>query len=361
MTTRGNRLLYRGYSFGRSNEQEMLVPSKTTVPLHEDETTASNTSEENDDSLADDDDETTILWQEAQHVIARPNHAAILRSMQLVMGALGIYAAFISYGVAQEKLYSHQSPDGTIFRSVWFLQVVESSSSIVLGLVGRRLCGSAPGLKIQPFLYTGASQVLAKASLSLSLVAGVSFPIVTLAKSAKMVPVMAGQYLLAGSPLVYRDIVFALFLVSGTVLLSFGTKRPQADGKATTAVGIAFVLLSLVMDGCTGGLQQKLKRDTAAHPPTTFDYIFFSHLSMVLVALVVSILTGDLGEGFRCLLDNRDILGMVAWLCLLSVVGQVVIFYVISTFDPLVCATITTTRKMCSVLLSIGTSRRETR
>ena len=36
-----------------------------------------------------------------------------------------------------------------------------------------------------------------------------------------------------------------------------------------------------------------------------------------------------------------------------SAVGQSFIFYTISTFDPLVCTTVTTTRKIFSVLLSI--------
>merc|ERR1719464_1193828 len=36
-----------------------------------------------------------------------------------------------------------------------------------------------------------------------------------------------------------------------------------------------------------------------------------------------------------------------------SAIGQAFIFFVISTFDPLVCTTVTTTRKVFSVLYSI--------
>merc|ERR1712008_377318 len=39
----------------------------------------------------------------------------------------------------------------------------------------------------------------------------------------------------------------------------------------------------------------------------------------------------------------------------MGAVGQAFIFYTISSFDPLVCTTVTTTRKVFSVLLSIFT------
>ena len=39
--------------------------------------------------------------------------------------------------------------------------------------------------------------------------------------------------------------------------------------------------------------------------------------------------------------------------CLCSAIGQSFIFYTIANFEPLVCTTITTTRKIFSVLLSI--------
>ena len=38
-----------------------------------------------------------------------------------------------------------------------------------------------------------------------------------------------------------------------------------------------------------------------------------------------------------------------------SAIGQSFIFYTVATFDPLVCSTVTTTRKIFSVLLSIFT------
>merc|ERR550514_222376 len=74
---------------------------------------------------------------------------------------------------------------------------------------------------------------------------------------------------------------------------------------------------------------------------------------MTLTAIVFTFLTGEFMPGYAFCLQNpaifKDILKFVA--C--SALGQAFIFYTISNFDPLVCTTVTTTRKVFSVLLSI--------
>jgi UDP-galactose transporter B1 len=50
---------------------------------------------------------------------------------------------------------------------------------------------------------------------------------------------------------------------------------------------------------------------------------------------------------------NPEIMSKIIKFSACSAVGQSFIFYTISNFDPLVCTTVTTTRKVFSVLLSI--------
>merc|ERR1711939_1194157 len=59
--------------------------------------------------------------------------------------------------------------------------------------------------------------------------------------------------------------------------------------------------------------------------------------------------------GLYFLLNNKKIMYQIILFVLCSAVGQAFIFYMISSFDPLVCTTVTTTRKVFSVLLSIFT------
>jgi hypothetical protein len=120
---------------------------------------------------------------------------------KLVGGSLGIYTAFLYHGNLEEDLFRYQSPiDGRTFRYVWLLQACESTAALVVGLSGRwsnssssSSSSSAMAWNMAPrFWLSGASQVIAKALTSEALATGLSFPVVVLAKSAKIVPVMCG-------------------------------------------------------------------------------------------------------------------------------------------------------------------------
>ena len=74
---------------------------------------------------------------------------------------------------------------------------------------------------------------------------------------------------------------------------------------------------------------------------------------MALVALVVSNVLGEFFRGLAFCFANPKILSKIIKFSACSAIGQSFIFYTISKFDPLVCSTVTTTRKIFSVLLSI--------
>ena len=283
------------------------------------------------------------------------NVASVRQSAQLLFAVAGVYATYICYGVFQEQLFRYRSVDGKAFRYVWSLQVLESITTFWFGLAGRYLFGCDHDLPVKGIMFSGVSQVFAKVFCSMSLAAGMSFPVMTLAKSSKIVPVMLGQFLLGGSLYGVRDYLFAGLLVMGTVLLSLGTSKNLGESDASCSrMGMVYVLISLCMDGCTGGLQKQLKRDTVGTPPTTYDLLVYTHGSMLAIALLISMVSNDLWEGIVYIQLDPGVAVLVARLCALSVIGQFFIFYVIVNFDSMVCVTITTTRKMWSTLLSIA-------
>jgi len=275
------------------------------------------------------------------------------QALKLCFGASGIYACYLVYGHIQEDVFRYRAEDGTPFTQVWFLQVLECACNVAVGMVGRRVFGGRRPVSYAPFFQSGASQVFSKVLTSLSLAAGLSFPVCTLAKSAKMVPVMIGQLVLGGSKYTWKDYAFAGAVVVGTSMLSMGKSSASAP-QFSTPIGLAFIILSLVMDGITGGLQKRLKKETEGQPPTTYDFLFFTNLSMGAVALTIALAIGDLTSGLLFMAQNPVLQRMIVLECVLSAVGQSFIFYVVANFDPMVCATITTTRKILSVLWSIA-------
>ena len=281
------------------------------------------------------------------------------QAWKLAFGASGVYACYLAYGHLQEDIYRFEAPfDGSKFQAVWYLQVLECACNVLVGLVGRRLCGGTRPTQaaLRGFAQSGTSQVLAKVLTSLSLAAGLSFPVCVLAKSAKIVPVMLGQLIIGGSQYRAFDAVWAGAVVLGTTLLSLGgSKAGTSQPQLSTPAGLAFILLSLVMDGITAGLQKRLKKDTEGRPPTTYDFLLFTNAAMGIVALIVALALGDLRKGSLFLAAHPVVQQMVFLSCLLSALGQSFVFYVVAHFDPMVCATVTTTRKILSVVWSVAT------
>jgi len=160
--------------------------------------------------------------------------------------------------------------------------------------------------------------------------------------------------LLGGATYSLREYGQVLMIIGGTCLVSMA-KKAKPGGKASSATGLAMVLLSLSCDGLTGGLQKRIKGEAAARgvKAKPYDFMFWTNWFMLWTALVVAGAGGELGKGVAFCSENPVILNKIGRFALCSAVGQSFIFYTISNFEPLVCSTVTTTRKIFSVLLSI--------
>ena len=249
-------------------------------------------------------------------------------------------------------MFHYKSASGEKFTAAWFLQALEALANVLIGGLGLLLTGGTKNLPQDMFALSGATQVCAKAFTSLALASGVSFPVVTLAKSGKMVPVMVGSLLLGGAKYTVREYLSVAAIIGGTCIVSMGKK---SSGPASSVLGILFIVLSLTCDGITGGVQNRLKKKTRelgvnAKP---YDFMFWTNLYMGLTAFVLAVGLNEFIPGIKFCLDNPVILNKIVKFALCSAVGQSFIFYTIANFDPLVCTTVTTTRKVFSVLLSI--------
>lgn len=272
-------------------------------------------------------------------------------AVKLLIGAGGIYGAFLYYGSLQEDVFRYSSLDGAQFKQAWFLQVLEALANVIVGFVGMILTGATKGIPLKMFGISGAAQVSAKACTSLALANGLSFPVATLAKSGKMAPVMAGSLLLGGASYTLREYLQVLAIIGGTAIVSMGKKK----GGSNSLMGVVYIMLSLALDGVTAGFQKRLKTETAkvGVKPKPYDFMFWTNLFMAITAAFVALGLGEMTSGVAFCVDNPEIMSKIVKFAICSAVGQSFIFYTIANFDPLVLSTITTTRKIFSVLLSI--------
>ena len=202
-------------------------------------------------------------------------------SLKLIIGAGGIYGAFLYYGSLQEDVFRFVAPDGSSFKQAWLLQVLEALANVIVGFVGMQLSGPTKGIPLQMFGISGAAQVSAKACTSLALANGLSFPVATLAKSGKMAPVMAGSLLLGGATYTLREYLQVVAIIGGTAIVSMGKKK--GGGSTSSSMGVFYILLSLALDGVTAGFQKRLKAETAKAgvKPKGYDFMFWTNAFMV--------------------------------------------------------------------------------
>lgn len=273
--------------------------------------------------------------------------------LKLLFGVGGIYSAFLYYGTLQEDVFHYTAADGSKFSQAWFLQALEAVANVIIGGIGLVLSGgSTKNLPLDLFALSGTSQVCAKAFTSLALASGISFPVVTLAKSGKMVPVMIGSLLLGGASYTLRQYLSVAAIIFGTMMVSLGKK---SSGKSSSLLGILFVTLSLLCDGITGGIQNRLKvkAKNLNLKIKAYDFMYWTNFFMSIVAFVFALFLGEINGGIKFCVQNPVILSKIIKFSLCSAIGQSFIFYTIANFDPLLCTTVTTTRKVFSVLLSI--------
>ena len=201
----------------------------------------------------------------------------------------------------------------------------------------------------------------------------VSYPTAVLAKSSKLIPTMAVGVLVNRRPYSAREWVGAALITAGIVAfnLSRMADASGADGpRSDSPYGLALLLFSLAMDGLLSSAQGALKQTNddepggsgrvarAYHrPPDAIETMLFINVYACIFLLPTSLYTGQFGNGMRLLGapnggGTEAFRGMV-FLNLTAAAGQVFIFMTIHLFSPLMCTTITTTRKFFTILLSV--------
>lgn len=129
-----------------------------------------------------------------------------------------------------------------------------------------------------------------------------------------------------------------------------GSKTGTANLIEDQPIGILLLLASLCCDGMTASYQRMFMDEFR---PSTHKLMAGMNLWSLVILIMPLILTGQGYEGVRFCANHPDIVKSILWFSLCSAVGQNFIFYTITGPGPLVCATITTTRKFFTILLSV--------
>lgn len=177
----------------------------------------------------------------------------------------------------------------------------------------------------------------------------VSYPTQVLGKSAKPIPVLILGILLARKRYPIGKFLYVLLIVLGVAMFLY---KDQTSGKSGVSFGMGelLLLISLSLDGVTGALQENMRSRHKTGPYSMmFDINFWS-----VVWLFIGLLTSGEGVEFLGFVQRHPsvLTKMLTFSCA-SALGQMFIFMTVTSFGPLTCSIITTTRKFFTILASV--------
>ncbi|KAF2032361.1 UAA transporter [Setomelanomma holmii] len=310
---------------------------------------------------------------------------------QLVICVGGIYASFLSWAYLQERLTTTtHGPSNARFKYAIFLNTVQSAFAAITGLV--YLVSSAPrdpktGARkipaifpskaiISPLLLIAVTSSLASpfGYASLKHIDYVTF---ILAKSCKLLPVMFLHI-----SLFQKRYPLYKYLVIGCVTLGvavFTLHNPSTakkaakkglDADASKTLGLFLLAVNLLFDGLTNTVQdqifgtfkgftgpQMMCAQNIISTLLTTTYLLVSpYLTSTPLAPYIGLSANSAGELSDALSfvttypsAGWDVLAFSA--C--GAVGQVFIFHTLAHFSSLLLVTVTVTRKMLTMLMSV--------
>lgn len=181
----------------------------------------------------------------------------------------------------------------------------------------------------------------------------VPYPTQVIGKSAKPIPVMILGVLIGHKRYTIQRYCFVLTIVIGVVL--FIMKEGKIKGNAAVAeqtfgIGEVLLILSLSMDGLVGAIQERMR---AAHSPTGQQMMVAMNGWSTLFLAVGVVLTGEIFEFISFANRYPYVLLQLASLSVTGSLGQFFIFIMVSSYGPLACSVVTTTRKFFTVLFSV--------
>ncbi|KAI1103767.1 UAA transporter [Jackrogersella minutella] len=304
---------------------------------------------------------------------------------QLVVAVAGIYGSFLTWAYLQEKLTTtpHGAPGATeVFRYPVFLNTIQSLFAAATGALylyfstpaGTAIPAVIPSRGIlAPLLLVAVTSSLASPFGYASL-AHIDYITFLLAKSCKLLPVMFLHITVFRKryPL-YKYLVVAA-VTAGVAVFTLHSGKAHKKGSpanGNSAWGLLLLGVNLLFDGLTNSTQdyifgafqpysgpQMMCANNLMSTAVTAAYLVLSpwlvHTGIgewlgMDVAGGAGELEAALGFMGRHPAVWADVLGFAA--C--GAVGQVFIFYTLSTFSSVLLVTVTVTRKMFTMILSV--------
>lgn len=182
----------------------------------------------------------------------------------------------------------------------------------------------------------------------------VSYPTQVIGKTVKPIPVMLLGVLIGRKSYPIQRYLIVFTIVVGVILFMLEDRKKKneniLDDDDTIIFGQLLLLLSLTMDGFTGGIQDRIN---SIYSPTAKHMMFSINAFSTIFLFIVVIARQEIVDFIAFATRYPFVIWQMALLALTGSIGQLFIFIMVSSFGSLACSIVTTTRKFFTVLCSV--------
>ena len=179
----------------------------------------------------------------------------------------------------------------------------------------------------------------------------VSFPLQTVFKSSKIIPVMLMGKVLKGSSYPCTQYVEALLITTGVAVFSVTSKESNNDN-GTQLIGLIFLCCYICADSFTSQWQDKVYNTYGRPNVDPYQMMLGVNISAILMTTAGLIVSKDIPIVIEFLKANPKVFTYNIITAITSASGQMCIYYTIKEFGPIVFTIIMTTRQMISICIS---------
>mmetsp|Transcript_36058 Transcript_36058/g.52849 ORF Transcript_36058/g.52849 Transcript_36058/m.52849 type:complete len:407 (-) Transcript_36058:240-1460(-) len=287
------------------------------------------------------------------------NEDFFITALKFLFCFCGLQLSYLTWGYMQELIMTtefkktERFPDGK-FPSAAFCVFSNRFLAIIVAMIAVKIRhgavlqnNAAPLLAFTPCALSNTMSSWSQyASLKY-----VSFPMQTVFKSSKVIPVMIMGKVLKGTVYPLSQYIEAAGITLGVAIFSLSSKSSDKDS-ATNLIGFIFLLMYITFDSFTSQWQDKVYQKYGKANVDPYQMMLGVNSSAICITTFGLIVTGDFPVVMSFLTENPEVLQYNIITAITSASGQLCIYYTIKEFGPIVFTIIMTTRQMISICIS---------
>jgi UDP-galactose transporter B1 len=279
-------------------------------------------------------------------------------ALKLLFCVAGIYVCFLTWGVTQERV-STTPYEGKKFRYFIFLNTIQALIASIVAWIYILLKHSKVERISGPLLFdyikisflSCISSPFGYASLK-----HIDYPTLILGKSCKLVPVVLMNFLIYRKTFPLKKYLVVLLITLG--VSSFMLLHPKSEGKKgnqnSSLYGLGLLSVNLMLDGAYNSSQDQIfHRYKNVQGTSMMMFMNLFSFTLMSLFLLINPWSSELGDAIAFCRAHPKIIYDIFLFGLAGSIGQCFIFYTLESFGSIVLVTVTVTRKMFSILLSV--------